>query len=80
MAYPTRGGNSKIHLSIGIRLSSKYAGYMLFACKDGEERLVDMGSRVQTIATSSYLGELEPWYGHASERRLPWRHSPSSSH
>ena len=39
--------------------SSKYAGYMLFACKDGEERLVDMGSRAQPIAMSSYLGELD---------------------
>ena len=39
--------------------SSKYAGYMLFASKNGEDHLIDLGSRSQPIATSSYLGELD---------------------
>ena len=39
--------------------SSKYAGYMLFASRNGEERLLYMGSRRQKIVSSSYLGELD---------------------
>ena len=39
--------------------STNHAGYMLFACRGHEERLVDLGSRVQQIPTSSYLGELD---------------------
>lgn len=39
--------------------SSKYAGYTLSASKDGEERLLDMGSRKQKMVSSSYLGELD---------------------
>ena len=50
---------SKFFFQLDSDWSSKYAGYMLFACKDGEDRLVDMGSRAQPIATSSYLGELD---------------------
>ena len=33
--------------------------YMLFACSEGEEKLVDLGSRSRLLATSSYLGELD---------------------
>ena len=32
---------------------------MLFASKDGEERFLEIGSRIQKIAVSSYLGELD---------------------
>ena len=39
--------------------SSKHEGYMLFASRDGEERLLDIGSRMQKSAVSSYLGELD---------------------
>ena len=38
--------------------SSKHADYMLFAARDGEERLLDMGSRMQKLVSTSYLGEL----------------------
>ena len=38
--------------------SSKHEGYMLFASRDGEERLLDIGSRMRTSTISSYLGEL----------------------
>ena len=34
-------------------------GYMLFASRNGEEELLDMGSRRQKIVSSSYLGELD---------------------
>lgn len=39
--------------------SSRHAGCMLFVSKDGEERLLDIGSGIQKIAVSSYLGELD---------------------
>ena len=39
--------------------SSGHCGYMLFVEKDGEEKLVDIGSRAVKKGTSSYLGELE---------------------
>ena len=39
--------------------SSGCSGYMLFACSEGEEKLVDLGSRSRLLATSSYLGELD---------------------
>lgn len=38
---------------------SKHAGYMLFASRDDEEMLLDMGSRRQNMVSSSYLGELD---------------------
>ena len=38
--------------------SSGFVGYMLFVEKDGEEKLVDIGSKAVKKATSSYLGEL----------------------
>ena len=39
--------------------SSKHEGYIVFASRDGEERLLDIGSRMQKSAVSSYLGELD---------------------
>ena len=39
--------------------SSRHEGYMLFASRGGEERLLDLGSRMQKVAVSSYLGELD---------------------
>ena len=37
--------------------SSRHMGYMLFASKYGEGRLLDIGSKMQKFAVSSYLGE-----------------------
>ena len=39
--------------------SSGYSGYMLFARRDGEDHLVDIGSRAHGLQSSSYLGELD---------------------
>ena len=39
--------------------SSGHSGYMLFGCRDGEQRLLDIGSRAHGLVTSSYLGELD---------------------
>ncbi len=39
--------------------SSGHSGYMLFAKKGDEERLIDLGSQAHGSATSSYLGELD---------------------
>ena len=39
--------------------TSRRAGYMLFASKNAEERLLDMGRKVQNFASSSYIGELD---------------------
>ena len=39
--------------------SSRHMGYMLFASKDGEERLLDIGNKMQKFSVSSYLGELD---------------------
>ena len=39
--------------------SSKYTGYMLFASRNGEQRLLDMGSRRQKMFSALYLGELD---------------------
>ena len=55
-----QGGKSdRFAFTIESDWSSKYAGYMLFASRNGEERLLDMGSRRQKIVSSSYLGELD---------------------
>ena len=32
---------------------------MLFGCRDGEQRLLDIGSRAHGLAASSFLGELD---------------------
>lgn len=37
----------------------RHAGYMLFASKGGEERLLDIGRRIQETAVLAYLGELD---------------------
>ena len=39
--------------------SSSHEGYMLFASRNGEERLLDIGSRMQQSVVSSCLGELD---------------------
>ena len=39
--------------------SNSHIGYMLFVQRNGEERLVDIGSKKVKVATSSYLGELD---------------------
>ena len=39
--------------------STGHSGYMLFARRDGEERLIDIGSKKHGKVTSSYLGELD---------------------
>ena len=49
--------------SFTFRMETDWAngvsGYMLFACRGNEERLVDIGSRVSPKGASSYLGELD---------------------
>ena len=37
----------------------RHAGYMLLASKGGEERLLDIGRRIQKTAVLAYLGELD---------------------
>ena len=53
------GKSDRFAFTIESDWSSKYAGYMLFASRNGEEKLLDMGSRRQKIVSSSYLGELD---------------------
>ena len=54
--------------------STGHSGYMLFARKGNEERLVDIGSMKHSKTTSSYLGELDAirW---ACERTKAYRGS-----
>lgn len=37
--------------------SSRHSGCMIFTSKNEKERLIDMGSKMQKFASSSYLGE-----------------------
>ena len=53
------GKSDRFAFTIESDWSSKYARHMLFASRNGEERLLDMGSRRQKIISSSYLGELD---------------------
>ena len=39
--------------------SSGHSGYMLFGCRDGEQRLLDIGSKAHGLVTSSNLGGLD---------------------
>ena len=54
------GGNSdRFAFVIEFDWSSKHAGFILFASRNGEEKILDMGSRRQKMVSSSYLGELD---------------------
>ena len=39
--------------------SGEHSGYMLLAQRNGEDRLVDLGSRAHKNPNSSYLGKLD---------------------
>ena len=53
------GKSDRFAFTIESDWSSKYAGYMLFVSRNGEEKLLDMGSWRQKIVSSSYLSELD---------------------